>query len=86
GRLNSFIEKILQLNPPPVVTGKRLRIYYLTQVKTQPPVFLLFVNSPHLVAQSYLRFINNQLRKEFGFEGVPLVLSLKGKKVRVPAK
>ena len=86
GRLNTFIEKILQLNPPPVVMGKRLRIYYLTQVNTQPPVFLLFVNSPNLVAQSYLRFINNQLRKEFGFEGVPLILSLKGKKVRAPAK
>ena len=66
---------------PPSDKGKRLKIYYLTQAGVKPPTFIIFVNSMELMHYSYQRYIENQLRKSFGFEGTPLrfILREKGK-------
>ncbi len=78
-QLNTFIEKAMQINHPPVLTGKRLRVYYMTQVDVQPPRFVLFVNNPSLMPESYKRYLINQFRKKYSFSGTPLQLHLRGK-------
>ncbi len=78
-QLNKFLEKAMQLNHPPMLQGKRLRIYYITQVETAPPRFILFVNNPKLMMESYKKYLVNQFREQFGFEGVPLAMYMKGK-------
>lgn len=80
GALNKFIESCLQKYHPPLITGKRLRIYYLTQVECDPPRFVLFVNKPDLLTESYKKFLINQLRDSFPFPGCPLLFELRGKK------
>lgn len=77
--LNKFLEKAMQLNHPTMLKGRRLRIYYMTQVDTSPPRFILFVNTPALMEESYKKYLMNQLREQFGFTGVPLIFHLKGK-------
>lgn len=79
-QLNNFVERQLQLTPPPMIQGKRLRVYYTTQVETHPPTFIMFVNRASLLAPSYKRFIINQFRKHFCYDGVPFKVFLKGKK------
>jgi GTP-binding protein len=83
GALNQFIEKCLQKYHPPVVVGKRLRIYYLTQVETHPPKFVLFVNQPHLMVETYRKYLVNSLREAFPFPGCPLIFELRGKGAHV---
>lgn len=78
-QLNKFIGKSLQKNHPPMVMGKRLRIYYMAQVAIQPPKFILFVNNPTLMTEAYRKYLYNQFREEYGFTGVPITLHLKGK-------
>lgn len=78
-QLNKFIERAMQLNHPPMITGKRLRIYYLTQVGTLPPRFILFVNKPTLMHDSYKKYLINGFRKAFPFTGAPLEFHLRGK-------
>ncbi|GAB4226799.1 MAG: ribosome biogenesis GTPase Der [Chlamydiales bacterium] len=78
-QLNTFIERTLQKNHPPMIQGKRLRIYYMAQVGTAPPQFVLFVNDPKRMTETYKRYIYNQFRQEYGFSGVPILLFLKGK-------
>ncbi|MES2274082.1 MAG: ribosome biogenesis GTPase Der [Chlamydiota bacterium] len=79
GGLNKFIEGCLQKYHPPLIIGKRLRIYYMTQVETNPPKFVLFVNNPTLMTESYRKYILNQFRDVYGFSGCPLILELRGK-------
>lgn len=79
-QLNNFIEKCLQRNHPPMIQGKRLRIYYMAQVSCKPPKFVLFVNYPDLMLESYRRYILNQFREEYSFSGAPIELYMKGKK------
>lgn len=79
GQLNKFIEKTLQKYHPPMLQGRRLRIYYMAQVDVQPPHFVLFVNHPELMVETYKKYLINQFREEYGFAGVPLVFTLKGK-------
>lgn len=79
-QLNKFIESSLQKNHPPMIMGKRLRIYYMAQVGVQPPRFVLFVNYPNLMTESYKKYLYNQFRETYGFAGSPLTLHLKGKK------
>lgn len=76
-QLNTFMEKAIQLNHPPLITGKRLRIYYLTQVSTAPPRFALFVNYPDLLTDNYKKYLLNQFREKFSFAGAPLNFHLK---------
>ncbi len=80
GQLNKFVEKALQKYHPPMIRGKRLRVYYLTQVSVTPARFLLFVNYPDLMTETYKKYLINQFREEYGFKGVPLFFSLRGKK------
>lgn len=75
--LNKFIEEVRSLHIPPTQKGKAARIYYATQASVKPTVFVLFVNQKRLFHFSYLRFIENQFRERYGFEGVPIRLELR---------
>lgn len=75
--LNSLLREWVHFNPPPSDKGKRLKILYATQLSVQPPTFIFFVNDPELVHFSYRRYLENQLRKNFGFEGSPLRLIMR---------
>jgi GTP-binding protein len=72
GELNRFFETVLQTKPPPTSGGKAPRLYYITQAETSPPLFVVISSAPESVHFSYQRFVANQLRKHFGFEGVPI--------------
>ena len=80
GALNSFLEKKMQENHPPMIEGRRLRIYYLTQYKARPPSFALFVNESSLLPESYRRYLMNQFRKEYPLTGCPIHFKIKEKK------
>ena len=70
--LNEVIEDAVARNPAPTDKGRRLRIYYATQVAVKPPTFVVFVNDPEIMHFSYERFLQNRLRESFGFEGTPI--------------
>lgn len=70
--LNDLLIQASKLVPTPLVKGKRLRVYYMTQVKSNPPTLVVFVNDPELMHFSYQRFLINQLRENFNFEGTPI--------------
>ncbi|WP_099974730.1 ribosome biogenesis GTPase Der [Lactobacillus terrae] len=70
--LNDLLLRATSIAPAPVVKGKRLRIYYMTQVAVGPPTFVVFVNDSELLHFSYERFLINQLRETFDFEGTPI--------------
>ena len=72
--LNRVINEALMLNPLPGGGGKKVRILYTTQVKTAPPTFVFFSNRPDLIHFSYLRYLENVMRQNFGFEGTPIRL------------
>jgi GTP-binding protein len=78
-QLNKFIGAALQKNHPPMIMGKRLRIYYMAQVDVQPPKFILFVNYPNLMTETYKKYLYNQFRETYAFTGAPITLHLKGK-------
>lgn len=82
GMLNDMLNEATAKQQPPSDKGKRLKIYYATQASVAPPTFILFVNSAELFHYSYLRYIENQLRATFGFEGTPVkfIVREKGKK------
>lgn len=79
-KFNSFIEKITVKRPPGIKKGIKPKLFYGTQTGSKPPTFILFSNYPELVHFSYLRYIENQMREEFGFEGTPIKLILKKRK------
>ena len=70
--LNQVINEAIAIVQPPSDKGKRLKIFYGTQVSTKPPTFVVFVNSKELFHFSYERYLVNQIRKEFGLEGTPI--------------
>lgn len=70
--LNDVLMDAMAHNPTPTENGKRLRVYYGTQVAVQPPTFVLFVNDPELMHFSYERFLENQIRDAFDFTGTPI--------------
>lgn len=72
GMLNDVLNEAIAKQQPPSDKGKRLKLYYGTQASTAPPTFILFANSKDLFHYSYLRFIENQVRENFGFEGTPI--------------
>ena len=76
GELNTFLEGIFQHKPPPTYGGGNGKVYYGTQVDVSPPTFSLFVNRRSYFARSYLRFLNNQLRSRYGFEGTLIRIKL----------
>ncbi|MCM1371093.1 MAG: ribosome biogenesis GTPase Der [Clostridium sp.] len=77
--LNEVIMDAYILNPPPSYKGKRLKIYFSSQVNTAPPTFNIQVNSKGLVHFSYLRYLENKIRESFDFEGTPIVIQFKNK-------
>ena len=77
--LNNFFEPILAKTTPPATRGKEIKIKYITQVKSNPPVFAFYCNYPDLIVTQYKRFLENRLREKFGFSGVPLTLSFRDK-------
>lgn len=70
--LNDVIMDAVAINPTPTDKGKRLKIFYATQVAVKPPAFVIFVNEEELMHFSYARFLENQIRKAFTFEGTPI--------------
>ncbi|MBK3496711.1 ribosome biogenesis GTPase Der [Viridibacillus sp. YIM B01967] len=72
--LNEVIADAVARNPAPTDKGRRLRIYYVTQVAIKPPTFVVFVNEPELMHFSYERFLENRIRETFDFEGTPIRL------------
>jgi GTP-binding protein len=70
--LNERLIEILEKTPPPSIRGRDLRINYVTQVRTAPPIFAFFLNFPELLPDSYKRYIERQLRKLYDYEGVPM--------------
>ena len=72
GMLNDVLNEAMAKQQPPSDKGRRLKVYYGTQAATAPPTFILFANSKDLFHYSYLRFIENQVREAFGFEGTPI--------------
>ena len=79
GILNKVINEAIDINQPTSVRGKRLRVYYTTQVKTAPPTFVLFINNIDLVKDSYKKYLAKKLREAFGFFGTPIRISFKAK-------
>lgn len=80
GMLNDVINEAVNKQQPPSDKGKRLRIYYGTQASVAPPTFVLFVNDKELFHFSYKRFIENQIRENFGFDGTPIRLIIRERK------
>ena len=79
GVLNDVISEAIAMVQPPSDKGKRLKIYYATQAGTKPPTFVLFVNNAELAHYSYIRYLENQLRAKFGFEGTPIKFIIREK-------
>lgn len=78
-RLNRIIREALAAHPAPGRHGKVLKFYYATQPRVAPPTFVFFVNDPKIIHFTYRRFLENQLRAEFGFAGTPIRLSFRGR-------
>ena len=78
--LNDLLLEATRITPTPLVNGKRLRIYYMKQVASNPPTFVVFVNDPELLHFSYKRFLINQLRQNFDFKGTPIKILARKRK------
>ena len=78
--LNRFFEEVLERHPPPTQKNRAIRLYYVTQAASAPPTFVVVTNYPKLVHFSYQRYVENQLRERFGFEGTPLKIRYKAKR------
>ncbi len=82
GELNRFFERTLLTHPPPGMGARAPRLFFITQAETRPPLFVVMTNEPEHIHFSYQRYLTNQLRKEFGFEGVPLRVIYKKRRRR----
>ena len=80
GDLNDVLQDAYLLNTPAYKKGKKLRVFYATQSGVVPPTFVLFVNDINLMENNYLRYLENNIRKAFNFEGTPIRITLKCKK------
>ena len=78
--LNKVLLEAMAMNPPTTKKGKKLKVYYATQVRTAPPTFILFVNDEDLVQDSYKRYLENKMREAFGFFGTPIRMSFRERK------
>jgi len=82
GEVNRFFEEVIDRHPPPPQSGRSVRLYYIAQVGVAPPRFAAVSNFADLVPDSYARYVQNQLRERFGFEGVPLRVVFRDKRKR----
>lgn len=76
-QLNRWIREMETLHPPPLAKGRRIRLRFITQIKTRPPTFILSCSQPSELGDDYLRFLINRLRDDFGFPGVPIRLTMR---------
>ncbi|MBU4532420.1 MAG: ribosome biogenesis GTPase Der [Eubacteriales bacterium] len=81
-QLNKIIHESVMLTPPPTVKGRRLKVFYSTQVIAGPPTFVLFVNDPGLISDGYRRYLVNQLRRYYGFKGTPVRFAVRRREGR----
>jgi GTP-binding protein len=77
--INAFILPIIENNPPPIYKGKSVRIKYVTQIPSQVPTFAFYCNLPQYVKEQYKRFLENKMREEYNFTGVPIRLFFRKK-------
>ena len=77
--LNRWFEQAVDANPPPAVSGRRLKLNYITQAKARPPSFILFCSRADAVPQSYLRYLTNSMREAFDLPGTPIRITLREK-------
>ncbi|MCP4634306.1 MAG: ribosome biogenesis GTPase Der [candidate division Zixibacteria bacterium] len=78
--LNNFLEEIVERRHPAAIKGKYIKLFYVTQSGVKPPTFLFFCNFPQLIQKSYIRYIENQLRNKYEFDGVPIRIRFKKRK------
>ena len=79
-KINQIIHNAQDAHPAPSVKGRQLKMYYGTQVRSDPPTFMIYVNDPKLAHFSYRRYMENQLRAEYGFLGTPIRIVMKGRR------
>jgi GTP-binding protein len=79
-KINKILVESQDLQPPPARAGRQLKIFYGTQVRSDPPTFLIYVNDTTLLHFSYRRFLENRVREEYGFEGTPIRIVAKGRR------
>ncbi|MBP5600328.1 MAG: ribosome biogenesis GTPase Der, partial [Lachnospiraceae bacterium] len=80
GVLNEIMTRAVAMQQPPTDKGKRLKLFYITQVSVKPPTFVIFVNDKEMMHFSYTRYIENQIRETFGFKGTPLHFIIRERK------
>ncbi|MEE2661443.1 MAG: ribosome biogenesis GTPase Der [Pseudomonadota bacterium] len=76
--LNKWLAQAIQIHPPPISKGRRIRIRYITQSKNRPPTFVVFVNRPRALPESYIRYLTNGIRETFTLPGIPIRINLRG--------
>jgi GTP-binding protein len=79
-RINQVIQNAQDMHAHPSKAGRSLRMYYGTQVRSDPPTFMIYVNDPSLMHFSYLRYLENKIREEYGFLGTPIRIVTKGRR------
>ncbi len=80
GELNRWLEAVVDHQPPPTFRGKYVKFFYVTQPQTHPPTFIFFTNRPDGIPEPYRRFLSNQLRAAFGFDGTAIRVLFRGRK------
>lgn len=87
GALNRWLEEVIERHPPPAVSGRRIRLRFLTQPNARPPTFVVFCSRPEKLSDAYRRYLVNELREAFDLEGVPIRLNFrKGKNPYAPKR
>ena len=82
GELNRFFEAVLETHPPPTHGGRAPRLFFITQAESSPPLFVVIASDPEKLHFSYRRYVANQIRKSFGFEGTPVKVKYKERRRR----
>ncbi len=79
-KINKVLAEAQDMHAAPARAGRQLKLFYGTQVRSDPPTFMIYVNEPKLMHFSYLRYLENRLRNEYGFLGTPIRIVLKGRR------
>jgi len=79
-KINAIIHKAQDAHPHPTHAGRAMKMFYGTQVRSDPPTFMIYVNEPKLMHFTYMRYLENQIREEYGFLGTPIRIVLKGRR------
>ena len=77
-KLNVWLKEMTEATPPPLASnGRRIPMKYMTQVNTRPPTFVIFSSNPDELPESYLRYLSNGLRKDYGLDGIPIRITMR---------